>query len=119
MDIQSINDDINTRQWIERIKECRKSGLPVRRWCRQNNICEQTYYCWLRKLRKMAIESGAVKAPSFVSVDQSTLDKQNIVITKGDVLIEFPFQKLKEQDIGFYTKDRLKNGLCFLKIVQS
>lgn len=28
-------------------------------------------------------------------------------------------QKLKEQDIGFYTKDRLKNGLCFLKIVQS
>ena len=91
MDIQSINDDINTRQWIERIKECRKSGLPVRRWCRQNNICEQTYYCWLRKLRKMAIESGAVKAPSFVSVDQSTLDKQNIVITKGDVLIEFPF----------------------------
>ena len=59
MDIQSINDDIKTRQWIERIKECRQSGLPVR--SRQNNICEQTYYCWL-----------------------------NIVITKGDVRIEFP-----------------------------
>ena len=29
MDIQSINDDIKTRQWIERIKECRESGLPV------------------------------------------------------------------------------------------
>ena len=88
MDIQSINDDIKTRQWIERIKECRKSGLPVR--SRQNNICEQTYYCWLKKLRKMAIETGTVKAPSFVSVDQSTFDKQNIVITKGDVRIEFP-----------------------------
>jgi len=24
MDIQSINDDIKTRQWVERIKECRK-----------------------------------------------------------------------------------------------
>lgn len=83
MNILSINDDIKTRQWVERIKECRESGLPVRKWCRQNNICEQTYYCWLKKLRKMAIESGAVKAPSFVSVDQSTLDKQNIVITKG------------------------------------
>ena len=89
MDIQSINDDIKTKQWIERIKECRESGLPVRRWCKQNNICEQTYYCWLKKLRKMAIESGAVKAPSFVSVDQNTFDKQNIVITKGDVRIEF------------------------------
>ena len=73
----------------------------------------------LKSCERWQLNQGAVKAPSFVSVDQSTLDKQNIVITKGDVLIEFPFQKLKEQDIGFYTKDRLKNGLCFLKIVQS
>lgn len=27
MDIQSINDDIKTKQWIERIKECRESRL--------------------------------------------------------------------------------------------
>ena len=49
MDIQSINDDIKTKQWLERIKECRENGLPVRKWCKQNNICEQTYYCWLAK----------------------------------------------------------------------
>ena len=99
MDIQSINDDIKTKQWIERIKECRESGLPVRRWCKQNNICEQTYYCWLKKLRKMAIETGAVQAPSFVPIDQSLLDKQNIIITKGDVRIEFPC----DTDIGTVT----------------
>ena len=99
MDIQSINDDIKTKQWLERIKECRQSGLPVRKWCKQNNICEQTYYCWLRKLRKMAIETGAVQATSFVSVDQSTLDKQNIIITKGDIHIEFPC----DTDIGTVT----------------
>ena len=52
-----------------------------------------------RKLRKMAIETGAVQAPSFVSVDQSTLDKQNIIITKGDVHIEFPC----DTDIGTVT----------------
>ena len=99
MDIQSINDDIKTKQWLERIKECRESGLPVRKWCKQNNICEQTYYCWLKKLRKMAIETGAVKAPSFVPVDHSTFDKQNIIITKGDVRIEFPC----DTDIGTVT----------------
>ncbi len=99
MDIQSINDDIKTRQWIERIKECRESGLPVRKWCKQNNICEQTY-CWLKKLRKMAIESGTVKAPSFVSVDQNTFDKQNIVITKGDVRIEFPCDTDMRKQVG-------------------
>ena len=37
----------------------------------------------------MAIETGAVQAPSFVPVDQSTLDKQNIIITKGDWLFHF------------------------------
>ena len=27
MDIQSINDDIKTKQWLERIKECQESRL--------------------------------------------------------------------------------------------
>lgn len=84
---------------VERIKACRESGLPVRKWCKQNNICEQTYYCWLKKLRKMTIETVAVQVPSFVPVDQSTLDKQNIIITKRDVRIEFPC----DTDIGTVT----------------
>lgn len=75
-----------------------ESGLPARKWCRQNNICEQTY-CWLKKLRKMAIDSGDVKAPSFASVDQNTFDKQNIIITKGNVRIEFSC----DTDIGTVT----------------
>ncbi len=99
MDIQSINDDIKSRQWVEIIKECSESGLLVIKWCKQNNICEQSYYCWLKKLRKMAIETGAVKDPSFVPVAQNTFDKQNIIITKRDVHIEFPCHT----DIGTVT----------------
>ena len=40
-----------------------------------------------------------VKAPSFVSVDQNTFDKQNIIITKGNVRIEFSC----DTDIGTVT----------------
>ena len=47
----------------------------------------------------MVIETGAVQALSFIPVDQSTLDKQNIIITKGDVRIEFPC----DTDIGTVT----------------
>lgn len=47
----------------------------------------------------MTIETVAVQAPSFVPVDQSTLDKQNIIITKRDVRIEFPC----DTDIGTVT----------------
>lgn len=99
MDIQSINDVIKTKQWVERIKACRESGFPVRKWCKHDNICKQTYYCWLKKLRKMAIETGAVEAPSFVPIDQSLFDKQNIIFTKGDVRIEFS----RDTDIGTVT----------------
>lgn len=54
---------------MKTIKECRESGLPVKMWCKQNNVCEQTYCKWLKKLRTMAIESGAVSVPIFVPVD--------------------------------------------------
>ncbi|WP_281740713.1 transposase [Holdemanella biformis] len=89
MNVQSINNDIKTKQWMKTIKECRESGLPVKTWCKQNNVCEQTYYKWLKKLRTMAVKSGAVSVPTFVPVDQSNLKKENIVITKGDVRIKF------------------------------
>lgn len=47
----------------------------------------------------MAIETGAVKAPSFVPVDQNTFYKQNIIITKGDARREFTC----DTDIGTVT----------------
>ena len=37
----------------------------------------------------MAVESGAVSVLTFVPVDQRNLKKENIVITKSDVRIEF------------------------------
>ena len=52
MDIQSINDDIKTKQWAEKIKACRESGLPIRKLCKQNNICEQTNYCLLKNYER-------------------------------------------------------------------
>lgn len=69
MNVQSINNDINTKQWMKTIKECRESWLPVKMWCKQNNVCEQTYYKWLKKLRTMAVEVGDVLVLAFVPVD--------------------------------------------------
>lgn len=56
MNVQSINNDIKTKQWMKTIKECRESWLPVKTWYKQNNVCERTYYmtqkiknygCWI------------------------------------------------------------------------
>lgn len=70
-------------------KRMQRKWASVKTWCKQNNVCEQTYYKWLKRLRTMAVELGAVSVLTFAPVDQSNLKKENIVITKGDVRIEF------------------------------
>lgn len=64
------------QQWVEIIKACRSSGLPVKQCCSQNNVPESSYYYWLKKARKMAIESlpktTNTKLIQCVSAEQTT-----------------------------------------------
>ena len=46
------NDD----HWIERIAQCRSSGLTDRQWCIENGIPVSTFYYHVRALRKKACE---------------------------------------------------------------
>jgi hypothetical protein len=36
--------------WRERIVNCRGSGMTVREWCRENQVCVTTYYRWEREI---------------------------------------------------------------------
>ena len=49
--------DARLNLWIQRIKECRGSGMTVKAWCKANEINEKTYYYWLRKIKKEAFEA--------------------------------------------------------------
>ena len=40
--------------WADRISACRNSGLSVKAWCKENAVCEQTYYKWQKKIFNMA-----------------------------------------------------------------
>ena len=42
--------------WTSRIMECRKSGLPDTRWCKENGIAPSSLYYWINKLRMEATE---------------------------------------------------------------
>lgn len=58
MDQLTITEhDARLNLWIQRIKECRKSGMTVKAWCKANEINEKTYYYWLRKIKKEAFEA--------------------------------------------------------------
>ena len=53
-DLQTLNGQNKLALWAGRISECRSSGQNVKTWCRENGVCEQTYYKWQRRLFEMA-----------------------------------------------------------------
>ena len=64
-DLQTLNGQNKLAVWAGRILECRSSGQKVKVWCRENGICEQTYYKWQRRVFEMAQEQQEV---SFAEV---------------------------------------------------
>lgn len=49
--------DARLNIWIQRIKECRESGMTVKVWCIANEINEKNCYYWMRKIKKEAFEA--------------------------------------------------------------
>ncbi len=45
--------------WSARIRQRNESGLTIKEWCAENNFSENTYYYWLKKLRKSALNSAS------------------------------------------------------------
>ena len=51
-----VNRQQKLGEWAERVSACRNSGVSVRAWCQENEVCEQTYYRWQRRLYELAQE---------------------------------------------------------------
>ena len=60
-DLQTLNGQNKLALWAGRISECRKSGQNVKAWCRDNGVCEQTYYKWQRRIFEMAQEQQEIQ----------------------------------------------------------
>ena len=48
--LQTLNEQNKMTEWSRRIAECRNSGLSVKEWCSNHNLCTQTYYRWQKRL---------------------------------------------------------------------
>ena len=58
MDISSLTPDkqVKLQYWLDVIRQCRASGMTNQDWCEQNDISLKSYYYWLAKIRKLALE---------------------------------------------------------------
>ncbi|MBQ2404769.1 MAG: IS66 family insertion sequence element accessory protein TnpB [Lachnospiraceae bacterium] len=55
--VTQVKIQFRLEQWKKLISECQASGLSVRSWCQQNDVREQTYYYYLKKIREQTIEN--------------------------------------------------------------
>lgn len=62
-ELQSMNGQNKLALWAERVSACRSSDLSARDWCKENDICEQTYYRWQRKLSVLVKAVLALQHP--------------------------------------------------------
>lgn len=77
-DLQTLNGQNKLALWAGRISECRSSGQKVKVWCKENGICEQTYYKWQRKLFEMA---QAQQASQFADITPK------VIVCSGKVAV--------------------------------
>ena len=60
-ELREITAQNKLAEWAGKITACRNSGQPVKTWCKENGVCEQTYYKWLKRLVTMAQEQQKVQ----------------------------------------------------------
>ena len=53
-ELREITAQNKLAEWAGKITACRNSGQPVKTWCKENGVCEQTYYKWQKRLFEMA-----------------------------------------------------------------
>lgn len=101
LSVKQISDEVRLKEWMQRIKTCRESGLLVAQWCRENNVVEPTYYYWLKKIRKLTIDSIG-DGPDIVDItpvvthtvknESCASNDKFLKMHKGDLTVEIPFE---------------------------
>ncbi len=82
-ELQSLNAQNKPALWANRITECRSSGQSVKIWCKENGICEQTYYKWQKRLFQMAQDQ---REAQFVEITpHRTVTGISVTVQLGDM----------------------------------
>lgn len=94
--VTKVRKYLKREQWLALISDCRSSGMTVAAWCKQNGICEQTYYRNLKKLREEVCGSFPVPAqPDKPAVFKQLQIQQTVSDSNAAVRIHLPYAILE------------------------
>ena len=57
MKVQEVKRQMRLREWAEQINRCKRSGLTVRQWCKDNGIHIKTYYNRMKRVREELLDT--------------------------------------------------------------
>jgi len=79
MDVRGLSHAGRVKEWEDRIRTCRSSGLSVSRWCEENQINTKTYYKWERICLTEAAQRLGYTGNSLglIRIDPSKLPAEN------------------------------------------
>ena len=87
-ELQRFNGQNKLALWAQRVTDCRNSGLTVKAWCAANEICEQTYYRWQRRIYAMAQAEQAQRFADITPPSKSTSGSIAVVVRSGNIEAE-------------------------------
>lgn len=86
------NHQEKLRAWTKWIAECRKSGMPVKRWCAEKGCSTTTFYRWEREILEASRQKG--REPDADSVKQEVE-----AVRPAVVLAEVPISQYTEKSV--------------------
>lgn len=91
--------NVKEAQWTGLVHQCQTSGQTIKVWCRSNGINENTYYYWLKRLRKKAIEQHPTvqptkqeEAPAIVEIPRAAVKAARSESAAGTASIQLSFR---------------------------
>ena len=99
MNLSSLTPDkqVKLQYWLDVIRQCRASGLTNQIWCEQHDISLKSYYYWLSKIRKLALE----ELPRKKNGIHMCTDQQSTALTESPA--EFAELSLPDRNISRST----------------
>lgn len=80
MNTKKATKQIRLQYWAGIIKECQESGQKTKDWIVEHNITHDTYYYWLREVRRAAL----------TNVMDSPIDTDNKLVEISAPMTELP-----------------------------
>ncbi len=62
--LQTLGQRQRLLEWSQKVADCRRSGLSVKRWCSENGTTVKTYYSWQKKVFEFMVEQQKIQLES-------------------------------------------------------